>query len=174
MGSPIVLVKTLVRGSGCMAQRHVPPAQQVQVAERVTFRDGPRTVAGHVARKGRTYAHVVTDAGTEVRVPSRLLARDVGTPRQQVQSRTDILRAQWHAGDRVAFAVGPAVPQGTISRVNPRYAHVVCDDDREYRVPYARLTPQEPPADTARRTRQRTDGELQAIAARARAWLVAH
>jgi hypothetical protein len=122
-----------------MAQRHAPPAQQVQVAERVTFRDGHRTVAGHVARKGRTYAHVVTDAGTEVRVPYRLLTRDLGTPRQPVQSRTDILRAQWHAGDRVAFAVGSAVLHGTISRVNPRYAHVVCDDDREYRVPYARL-----------------------------------
>ena len=41
-----------------------PAAQQVQVAERVTFRDGHRTVAGHVARKGRTYAHVVTDDGS--------------------------------------------------------------------------------------------------------------
>src|SRR5438093_1214333 len=72
-----------------MAQRHAPPAQQVQIAERVTFLDRHRTVAGHVARKGRTYAHVVTDEGTEVRVPYRLLARDVGTPRKQVQSRTD-------------------------------------------------------------------------------------
>ena len=157
-----------------MAQRHSPPAQQVQVAERVTFLDGHRTVAGHVARKGRTYAHVVTDAGTEVRVPYRLLTRDLATPRKPVQSRMDLLRAQWQAGDRVSFAVGPEVLHGTISRVNPRYAHVVCDDDREYRVPYARLTPQEPQADTARRTRQRTDGELQAMAARASAWLVAH
>jgi hypothetical protein len=157
-----------------MAQRHSPPAQQVQVAERVTFLDGHRTVAGHVARKGRTYAHVVTDAGTEVRVPYRLLARDLGAPRKHVQSRTDLLRAQWHAGDRVSFAVGPEVLHGTISRVNPRYAHVVCDDDHEYRVPYARLIPQEPHGDTAPRARQRTDGDLQAIAARARAWLVAH
>ena len=157
-----------------MAQRHAPPAQQVQVAERVTFRDGHRTVAGHVARKGRTSAHVVTDAGTEVRVPYRLLTRDVGAPRQPVQSRTDLLRAQWQAGDRVAFAVGLEVLHGTISRVNPRYAHVVCDDDREYRVPYARLLPQEPHTDTAPRTRQRTDDELQTIAARASAWLVAH
>ena len=157
-----------------MAQRHSSPAQQVQVAERVTFRDGHRTVAGHVARKGRTSAHVVTDEGTEVRVPYRLLARDVGTPRQQVQSRTDLLRAQWHAGDRVAYAVGPAVLHGTISRVNPRYAHVVCDDDREYRVPYTRLTPQEPRAATAPRARQHTDGDLQAIAARATAWIAAH
>jgi predicted SprT family Zn-dependent metalloprotease len=131
-------------------------------------------MAGHVARKGRTYAHIVTDAGTEVRVPYRLLTRDVGAPRKQVQSRTDLLRTPWQAGDRVSFAVGPEVLHGTISRVNPRYAHVVCDDDREYRVPYARLLPQEPSGDTAPRARQRTDSELQAIAARASAWLVAH
>jgi hypothetical protein len=157
-----------------MAQRHAPPAQQLQVAERVTFLDAPRTVAGHVTRKGRTSAHVVTDEGTEGRVPYRLLARDLGTPRKHGQSRTDSLRAQWHAGDRVSFAVGPEVFQGTISRVNPRYAHVVCDDDCEDRVPYARLIPQEPHADTARCARQRTDGELQALAVRVSAWLMAH
>src|SRR5215831_15044672 len=148
-------------GERWMAQRHSSPAQQVQVAERVTFLDGHRTVAGYVARKGRTYAHVVTDEGTEVRVPYRLLTRDVGTPRKPVQSRTDILRAQWQAGDRVSFAVGPEVLHGTISRVNPRYTHVVCDDDREYRVPYARLLPQEPHGDTA--PRPRPAGELQAM-----------
>ena len=157
-----------------MAQRRLPAAQQVQVAERVTFPDGHRTVAGYVARKGRMYAHVVTDDGTEVRVPYRLLSRVLGTPRTHVQSRTDTLRAQFHAGERVRFAVGAEVLHGTISRVNPRYAHVVCDDDREYRVPYGRLTPQEPRAATAPRARQRTDGDLQAIAARASAWLVAH
>jgi hypothetical protein len=91
-----------------------------------------------------------------------------------VQSRTDILRAPGQAGDRVSFAVGPEVLHGTISRVNPRYAHVVCDDNREYRVPYARLTPQEPRAATAPRARQRTDGALQALAARATAWITAH
>jgi hypothetical protein len=97
-----------------MAQRHAPPAQQVQVAERVTFRDEPRTVAGHVVKKEHTYVHVVTDAGTEVRVPYRLLARDAGTPRQPVQSQTDLLRAQWQAGDRVAFA------RATLSRARRR------------------------------------------------------
>ena len=78
------------------------------------------------------------------------------------------------AGDRVRFAVGTAVLHGTISRVNPRYAHVVCDDDREYRVPYARLTTQARHAETALRAPQRTDGAIQAIAARATAWIVAH
>src|SRR2546428_5009082 len=157
-----------------MARGHLPAAQQVQVGERVTFPAGPRAVSGYVARKGRTCAHVVTDDGTECRVPYRLLSRVLGTPRQHVQSGTDLLRAQFHAGDRVRFAVGTEELDGTISRVNPRYAHVVCDDAREYRVPYARLTTQERRADTAPRSRQRTDGDLQAIAARATAWIVAH
>ena len=157
-----------------MAQRRLPAAQQVQVAERVTFPDGHRTVAGYVARKGRTYAHVVTDDGTEVRVPYRLLSRVLGAPRKHVQSRTDALRAQFHAGDRVRFAVGPAVLHGTISRVNPRYAHVVCDDDREYRVPYGRLQTLAGPQDAGPGSRQRTDAELGAIAARAQAWIAAH
>src|SRR5205823_2055996 len=85
-----------------------------------------------------------TDDGHEYRVPYPLLSRALEAPRQHVQSRTDTLRAQWQAGDRVRFAVGTAVLHGTISRVNPRYAHVDCDDDREYRVPYARQASQPP------------------------------
>ena len=102
-----------------MEQRRLPAAEQVQVAERVTFQDRRRTVAGHVARKGRTYAYIVTDDGIEMRVPYRLLSRVPGTPRKHVQSRTDTMRARFHAGDRVRFAVGTAVLHGTISRVNP-------------------------------------------------------
>ena len=157
-----------------MAQRRLPAAQQVQVAERVTFRDGRRTVAGHVASKGRSYAYIVTDDGHERRVPYHLLSRALEAPRQLVQSRTDIVRARFQAGDRVGFAVGTDVLHGTISRMNPKYAHVVCDDDREYRVPYERLSLQRGCAETALRGHQRTDSELQAIAARATAWIVAH
>ena len=151
-----------------------PTGQQVQVAERVTFSEGSRVVAGYVARKGRTYAYVVTDEGTEVRVPYRVLSRVRGTPRKHVQSRTDTLRAQYQAGDRVQFGVGTVTLHGSISRVNPRYAHVVCDDDREYRVPYARLTRQAPLTDAAPRAHQRTQEALEAIAARASAWITTH
>ena len=157
-----------------MEQRHLPAAQQVQVAERVTFQDGRRTVAGYVARKGRTSAHVVTDDGAEVRVPYHRLSRVMGAPRKPVQGRTDTMRAQFHPGDRVCFEVGTAVLHGTISRLNPQSAHVVCDDDREYRVPYPRLQTLECPQDLGPVSRQRTDAELEAIAARARAWIAAH
>src|SRR5438093_6671373 len=105
-----------------MAQRRLPAAQQVQVAERVTFPDGHRTVAGYVARKGRTYAHVVTDEGTEVRVPYRGLSRDLGTSRKYVQSHTDTLRAENQAGNTDRFAVDTGPPPGTRGRVTPRHA----------------------------------------------------
>jgi predicted SprT family Zn-dependent metalloprotease len=127
-----------------------------------------------VARKGRTYAHVITDDGTEVRVPYALLSRVVGAPKKHVQGQTDTLRTQFHAGDRVHFSVGATVLSGVISRLNPRAAHVICEDDREYRVPYARLTTLERQSDTDPGSRQRTDGELDAIAARASAWIAAH
>jgi len=117
-----------------MAQRHLPAAQQVQVAERVTFPDGHRTVAGYVARKGRTYAHVVTDDGTEVRVPYRLLSRDLGTSRTYVQSHTDTLRAQWPAGDQGRFAVGTETLHGTI-----RISVWSCDSTRSASDPGVRL-----------------------------------
>lgn len=62
---------------------------------------------------------------------------------------------------------------GVISRLNPRYAHVVCDDEREYRVPYARLTSLDPQPVTSPEAPARTDAALDAIAARARAWMAA-
>jgi hypothetical protein len=118
----------------------VTTAQQINVADRVTVTDGQRTFVGHVARKGRTHATVVTDDGRELRAPYALLSRMAGAPRQHVQGRTDTLRTQFQAGERVRFTAGAAACFGVISRLNPRYAHVVCDDEQEYRVPYARLT----------------------------------
>jgi predicted SprT family Zn-dependent metalloprotease len=152
----------------------VTAAQQINVAERVTFTHGQRTFVGHVARKGRTYATVVTDDGRELRVPYPRLSRIAGAPRKHVQGRTDTLRAQFQAGERVRFTVGAAVCSGVISRLNPRYAHVVCDDDREYRVPYARLTSLAPRPVVSPEAPVRTDTALDAIAARARAWMAAH
>lgn len=149
-------------------------AQQVDVSDRVTFSDGSCTYAGHVARKGRTYAHVVTDNGAEFRVPYLLLCRIDGAPSKHVQGRTEVLRAQFHAGDRVGFEIGGEGRRGVISRLNPRYAHVVCEDAREYRVPYARLQTLERAPDAVSTSAQRTDAHLGALAARARAWMAVH
>jgi hypothetical protein len=152
----------------------IAQAQQINVADRVTFTDGRGTFAGHVAKKGRTHAYIVTDDGTELRVPYPMLSHVVEAPRKHVQSRTDTLRAQFQAGDRVHFTVGTAVLHGVLSRLNPRYAHVVCDDDREYRVPYAQLTKLERPQNAGPASPSRTDAALSAVAARARAWLATY
>ena len=157
-----------------MENVRIDHAMQVGVSDRVTFSDGHRTCAGHVARKGRIYALVVTDDGKEFRVPYAQLSHVVGAPRKHVEDRTETLRAQFHAGDRVHFEVDPEVLHGAISRLNPSYAHVVCDDDREYRVPYARLKKLESLQGARPASRQRTGIELRTVAARARAWIAAH
>ncbi len=161
-------------GRGPMDTVRIAHAQQINVADRVTFADGPRTFAGHVAKKGRTYASVVTDDGTEFRVPYPMLSRVVGAPRTYVQGQTDTRRAQFQAGDRVHFALGTAVLHGVLSRLNPRAAHVVCDDDREYRVPYAQLTKLDHPQEASPSSPARTAAALSAMVARARAWLATH
>lgn len=152
----------------------VTDSRQVHLADCVTFTDGRRTYTGHIARKGRTYAQVVADDGTEFRVPYTRLARVLGAARHYVQSQTDSLRSTFHAGDRVSFAVAAETLYGTVSRLNPTYARVVCDDDREYRVPYARLqraaaSPAAPPSGL-----RRTDADLAAIAAHARTYLATY
>ena len=49
------------------------------------------------------------------------------------------VRLDFRAGDRVSFDFQGSTVAGTLARANPRTAHVVCDDGREYRVPYRRL-----------------------------------
>ena len=98
----------------------IASAQQVDVAERVTCTDGHRTILGHVAKKGRTYATVVTDDERTYRVPCPLLTRLVGTPRRHVQTRSDTLQAPFQEGDRVSFMVDDRPQAGVLSRLNPR------------------------------------------------------
>jgi len=166
--------RTLHVGETPMQPPRMTHAMSIGVADRVTFPDGPRTLAGYVVRKGRTTAHVVTDDGQEFLVPYRLLSRVVGASRKPVEGRTDALRAQFQAGDRVRFGVGPEIRHGTISRLNPASAHVVCDDNREYRVAYAQLQTLERWQDARPSSHQHPAIALGPVAARARALLAAH
>lgn len=106
-------------GETLMETVRIAHPTQVGVSDRVTFSDGHRTCAGYVARKGRTYAHVVTDDSKEFRVPYAMLSRVVGVPQKHVEGRTDTVRAQFHPGVRVRFVVGTEVLHGAISRLNP-------------------------------------------------------
>ncbi len=156
-----------------MEEIRVEDSKQVVVSDRVTFDQAGRKRSGHVAKKGRKYAHIVCDDGAEFRVPYVLLSKVVGAEGKHVRPRAEKLRAQFHVNDRVSFEVNGKVFYGTISRLNPRAAHVVCDND-EYRVSYVLLVPLEQAQGTNSSTTRRNETEVAAIAARATRYIDQH
>jgi predicted SprT family Zn-dependent metalloprotease len=88
-----------------------------------------------------------------------------------VQSHIDPRRASFHPGDRVQFVGKGVIVTGLLARVNPKRAHVIAEDGREYRVAYATLQ-QVDTRPTA--TISRTVAELDAIAQHARELLAQH
>ncbi|MBQ6668578.1 MAG: SprT-like domain-containing protein [Deltaproteobacteria bacterium] len=59
--------------------------------------------------------------------------------KRPVDGEVEKARLDFRAGDRVSFDFQGSTRAGTLARANPRTAHVVCDDGREFRVPYRRL-----------------------------------
>lgn len=114
-------------------------SSHVAVADRVTFTHRNREYFGYVQKKGRKYAYVICDDSSECKVPYSLLSKISNAPKRHVQSRAEKLRLQFHVNDRVTFNVRQQLVQGIITRLNPKRAHVVCDDDREFQVAYERL-----------------------------------
>ena len=100
---------------------------------------GSATTTGHVARKLRQTAVVVTLDGGEFRVPWALLAPWPAGGRRRVATRNDRLKAHFRVADEIQFEHGSTVRAGMIARLGPSRAYVVCDDGQEFRVPYARL-----------------------------------
>lgn len=157
-----------------MHKHPIHESRQIAVSDRVTFSHAGRKVAGYVARKGREHVHVICDDETEYRVAYTLLSKVVGAGGKHVQSSTDKLRSRFRAGDRVSFELDGRVAQGTISRLNPKAALVVCDDDREFRVTYGLLNGLESQPGDERSSITRSEDEVAAIAARAREHLNRH
>ncbi|MCP4400377.1 MAG: hypothetical protein GY801_24100 [bacterium] len=115
-------------------------ASQIALSEQVVFSYSGREYAGYVCKKGRKYAYVTCEDQREYKVPYELLQKVPGAPKRQVERPEDALRLQFHVRDRVNFEVKNHSQQGIITRMNPKRAHIVCDDDSEYQVPYALLT----------------------------------
>ena len=115
------------------------PSQHIDVADRVTFTYRQREYVGYVQKKGRTYAYVVCDDSSECKVPYPLLSKIPHAPKQRVQSRSEKLRLQFQVNDRIAFTFRQQTRQGIITRLNPKRAHVVCENDQEFHVPYENL-----------------------------------
>ena len=113
---------------------------QVMIADRVSFSYQDREYVGTVARKGKTRAQIVCDDGQEFRVPYQQLYKIPGAAPHSVQTVNDTRRAHFHVNARVQFVLRGTVIRGTLSRLNPTRAHVVGENGKEYRVPYAVLT----------------------------------
>ena len=100
---------------------------------------GSATITGHVARKVRQAAVVVTPEGGEFRVPWALLAPWPAGGRRRVATRNDRLKARFRVEDEIQFQHRLAVRAAVIARLGPSRAHVVCADGQEFRVPYGKL-----------------------------------
>ena len=115
-------------------------ASQIALSEQVVFSYSGNEYRGYVFKKGRKYAYIACDDRREYKVPYGLLHKVPGAPKHKIEREEESLRLQFHVRDRVSFEVKKQVQQGTITRLNPKRAHVVCDDDSEYQVPYELLT----------------------------------
>jgi predicted SprT family Zn-dependent metalloprotease len=146
--------------------------RQLVVSDHVTFTHAREAVQGALAKKGRTYAYVITEDHREFRVPYHQLEKVGGTVAHPVLTPTDQRRAAFHAGDAVQFGFRGSMISGVLVRLNPTRAHVVCENGTEYRVPYARL--QHVAGAAARASTTRSAPHLAAIAQLAATLMATH
>ena len=140
----------------------------VQFARAGAAGAGGAPITGHVARKQRRVAVVVTPEGGEYRVPWALLAPWPAGGRRRVATRNDRLKARFRVEDEIRFEHGSAVRAGVIARLGPSRAHVVCADGLEFQVPYGKL--RKAPGAAERDDERR----LAAVARRAEQLIAAH
>ncbi len=143
---------------------------ELLVSDRVKFYNRDQARFGHVARKGRHYAHIVCDDQKEFRVPYPMLYKIEGAATAHVQTQVEKLRGQFNPQERVSFDLEGQPTVGVISRLNPKRAIVVCDNGKEYQVPYAILR-----LETARIARpRRGEDAIADIAAQAHTLFAQH
>lgn len=115
-------------------------AVRIMVADCVSFSHHGQKHIGYVHKKGRTSATVVCDDRREFRVPYPLLRKVHGSESKHVQSQSETLRAQFQVNAQVEFEFKQRRIEGRILRLNPKRAHILGVDEREYQVPYEFLT----------------------------------
>ena len=145
--------------------------REIVVSDRVKFSSCGQDVYGHVVKKGDSYAHVVSDGKREFRVPYAKLYRVLGASKH-VFTKADRLRLRFSVGDFVSFKSRDRILHGSISRLNPKRAHVVCPDGQEYFVLYELLR-RFPTYDNCGLERNRED-ELTSISIMARELMAEH
>ena len=127
-----------------------------RVSDPVLFADRQgRPVTGHIARKTRNKAFVVTAEGHEYQVQWQLLTRDRTGRRKRVKLEADACKAQFRPDDEVEFEFDGKDIRGVIARFGPQNARIVADGGQDYVIPYSDLRALNP--DSGRRDGVRLD-----------------
>lgn len=72
----------------------------------------------------------------------------------------DNIRLQFHVSDKVSFEYKRQVITGIITRLNPKRAHIIAEDNQEYQIPYKFLTVISKNNDVAGKNRSEAELEL--------------
>ncbi len=121
---------------------------RVRIGDPVSFFHQDRRLSGVVARLDRHQAFVLGDDQQSYRVSLNRLEPPAQQPsgipaepalEEVAPAGPALSPATLHPGERVAFTCRGRRLTGRIARLNARRAHVVCDNDEEYAVPYSLL-----------------------------------
>lgn len=120
-------------------------SSRVRVGEAVRFVHQTRELRGVVARLAGSTVFVLGEDRQSYRVPLDRLNPPQTLPETNISSsgeeeKTPVLSPHnLSPGEHVAFTCRGRKLTGNIVRLNPRRAHVLCDNDEEYAVPYGRI-----------------------------------
>jgi predicted SprT family Zn-dependent metalloprotease len=154
---------------------------KVRIGDPVSFVHRDRHLSGVVARLDRYQAFVLGDDQQSYRIsldriePPATPPADIPAepaPEEVAPAGPALSPATLHPADRVAFTCRGRRLTGRIARLNPRRAHVVCDNDEEYAVPYSLLALEGPARNRTGETRP--PEELAAVARLAEKLLAEH
>ena len=127
-----------------MSKQKIP---SLSIGETVSFHHQERELSGVVARLSGPTAFVLGEDRQSYRLPVeglRPLRREPAAPEPQPDS-VDLpipSASNLHIDEEIVFSCRGRQLKGRIVRLNYRRAHVLCDNDEEYAVPYPRIIPQ--------------------------------
>ena len=117
----------------------MPTPFDFRVYDPVHFLCKGKLESGHIARKRKRDAIVVSDHGSEYRVPWKLLRRSITGRRRRVTLRNEELKSRFRPDDNVSFLYRSKTIHGTVERLDPKRA-VVKTDAGTFRVSYGLLS----------------------------------
>lgn len=115
------------------------------VGDRIQFSHQGRAVAGVVARIGAQGAFILCEDRQWLQVPLAGLGNAHASPSAKIPVAPPVPAPTpsapvFRVGQAVAFDFRGQPLQGRITRLNPKRARILCEDGREFQVPYSRLS----------------------------------